>query len=599
MTPGSGHELILLLSALTDRRTRPSAAAALAQRLGAMDFLILLPDPELGILRPAPGFRQTLPGGSTWAELLARCEPGGEFRATVAYPHAQRLSSADVFIAPDGPVLMLIGGRPQVRASELAAAAETMLSLLRSEVREDVAAAKVQSSGDATRRATALASSLEQARAELAKNALALRDALSDAAGLNDELRLLNESLELRVQNEIAERMKAEAALRQSQKMEAIGQLTGGVAHDFNNLLTVVMGGLEAIQKHVAFIDPSAPAQRIERAATLAMQGAQKAATLTKRLLAFARRQPLDPKPIDAGQLVTGLADMLQRTLGEAVRLETVNGAGLWLTQADPSELENALTNLAINSRDAMPDGGRLTIETSNAYLDEAYVETITEPVTAGQYVLIAVSDTGFGIPEDVLTQVFEPFFTTKEVGKGTGLGLSQVYGFVRQSSGHIKIYSELGEGTTVKIYLPRLNSAQTPDPLSGSPEPESVHGGSETILVVEDHDELRAFSGAVLSDLGYRVLSASSGSEAINLVRSERIDLLFTDVVLPEGMNGRHVAEAALTVQPGLKVLFTTGYTANAIVHNGRLDAGVQLISKPFSASALGVRVRKLLDQA
>lgn len=596
--PCNGHDLITLFSALADRRSRSTEAAALAKRLGALDFLILLPDPELGILRPAPGFRQTLPGGPTWAELLARCATGGEFHATVAYPEAGRLSSADVFIAPDGPVLLLFGGQPQLRASELADAAETIIALLRSEVREETASASAQSSGDATRRATTLALSLDRARADLANNALALRNALSDAARLNDELCLLNETLELRVRNEIAERMKAEAALRQTQKMEAIGQLTGGVAHDFNNLLTVVMGGLEAIQKHVTFVEPSSPAQRIERAASLSMQGAVKAATLTKRLLAFARRQPLDPKPIDAGQLVTGLADMLQRTLGETIRLETVNGAGLWLTQADPGELENALMNLAINSRDAMPDGGRLTIETSNAFLDEVYVDAITEPVSAGQYVRIAVSDTGCGIPEDVLAQVFEPFFTTKEVGKGTGLGLSQVYGFVRQSSGHIKVYSELGEGTTVKIYLPRLVSPQTSDPLDRSPESESVHGGSETILLVEDHDDLRAFSVGVLSDLGYRVLAAASGREAIDLAKSERIDLLFTDVVLPDGMNGRHVADAVAAIQPQAKVLFTTGYTANAIVHNGRLDAGVQLIGKPFSASTLGLRVRKLLDQ-
>ena len=425
-----------------------------------------------------------------------------------------------------------------------------------------------------------------------------LLEARRRADTLAAELRALNTELEARVLEEVAERMKAEAALRQTQKMEAIGQLTGGVAHDFNNLLTVVMGGLEAIQKHVALVEPSPPVQRIERAATLSMQGAQKAATLTKRLLAFARRQPLDPRPIDAGRLVTDLADMLQRTLGETVKLETVNGAGLWLTAADPSELENALVNLAINARDAMPDGGRLTIETSNAFLDDAYVETITEPVSAGQYVLIAVSDTGCGIPEDLLVQVFEPFFTTKEVGRGTGLGLSQIYGFVRQSSGHIKIYSELGEGTAVKIYLPRLNASPPPASLDGSPEQESLHGGEETILVVEDHDDLRAFSVAVLLDLGYRVLSAASGKEAISLVKGERIDLLFTDVVLPEGMNGRDVADEALAIQPGLKVLFTTGYTANAIVHNGRLDAGVQLLSKPFSASALGVRVRKLLDE-
>jgi len=424
-----------------------------------------------------------------------------------------------------------------------------------------------------------------------------LLDARRRADSLAEQLRTLNAQLEERVAEEVAERMNAEAALRQAQKMEAIGQLTGGVAHDFNNLLTVVMGGLEAIQKHVGLIEPSPPAQRIDRAASLSMQGAQKAATLTKRLLAFARRQPLDPKPVDAGNLVTGLADLLQRTLGETVKLETVSGAGLWLTQVDPAELENALMNLAINARDAMPAGGRLTIETSNAHLDDAYVETITEPVRPGQYVLIAVSDTGIGMAEDILTQVFEPFFTTKEVGKGTGLGLSQAYGFVRQSSGHIKIYSEVGEGTTVKIYLPRLIAGQVEELPDANPAQEA-HGGAETILVVEDHPDLRAFSVSVLSELGYRVLAASAGPEAVYIVKKERIDLLFTDVVLPDGMNGRQVAEAVNAVQPGVKVLFTTGYTANAIVHNGRLDAGLQLLSKPFSASALANRVRRLLDQ-
>lgn len=600
MTPESRHDLVILLSALAESRTRASEAAALAERLGAMEFLILLPDPELGTLRPAPGFRQTLPGGPSWTELLKRCAKPSEFRATVAYPDAGSLTPADVLVAPDGAVLALIGGQAQVRVSELADAATMVLALLRSEIREAAATASARASGDMTRRATALASSLDRARADLARNAIALKDALSEAARLNAELRLLNETLELRVQEEIAERMQAEAALRQAQKMDAIGQLTGGVAHDFNNLLTVIMGGLDGIRKHVAVLEPSAPAQRIERSAALSMQGAQKAAALTKRLLAFARRQPLDPKPIDAGKLVTSLADLLQRTLGETVSLETVSGAGLWLTQADPVELENALVNLAINARDAMQGqgGGRLTIETSNAFLDHDYVETITEPVSPGQYVLIAVSDTGCGMPEDVLTQVFEPFFTTKEVGKGTGLGLSQVYGFVRQSCGHVKIYSEVGEGTTVKIYLPRLSDAGAADVPERGSDAAVVHGGTETILVVEDHEDLRAFSVATLLDLGYRVLSAGSGSEAMDLLRREQFDLLFTDVVLPEGMNGRRVADAAREIQPHLKVLFTTGYTANAIVHNGRLDAGVELLNKPFVASALGARVRKILDQ-
>ena len=284
-----------------------------------------------------------------------------------------------------------------------------------------------------------------------------LLEARRAADRANAELRELNVHLEARIAEAVQERMKAEEALRQAQKMEAVGQLTGGVAHDFNNLLTVIMGGLETVQRQLPALQGQAAAERIARAVRMASHGAERAATLTARLLAFARRQPLDPKPLDAARLITNLADLLQRTLGETIRLETVSGAGLWRTQADPSELENALVNLAVNARDAMPHGGRLTIETGNAFLDEDYVSQVPEPVSAGQYVLIAVSDTGTGMAPETLAQVFEPFFTTKDIGKGTGLGLSQVYGFVRQSGGHIRIYSEPGEGTTVKIYLPRL----------------------------------------------------------------------------------------------------------------------------------------------
>jgi CheY-like chemotaxis protein len=380
--------------------------------------------------------------------------------------------------------------------------------------------------------------------------------------------------------------------------MEAIGQLTGGVAHDFNNLLTVIMGGLETISRQTTELPQGAATGRIQRSAAMAAHAADRAATLTARLLAFSRRQPLDPKPVDPGRLVTGLADMLQRTLGETVALQTVVGAGLWRTLADPAELENALVNLAVNARDAMPGGGRLTIETSNAYLDETYVASIPEPVGAGQYVLIAVSDTGAGMDEDTLARVFEPFFTTKAVGKGTGLGLSQVYGFVRQSGGHVRIYSEVGEGTTVKIYLPRLAGAASPAEIEERAASIADVRGDETVLVVEDHEDLRAYSVSVLTEAGYRVLEASSGPEALALLaRGSRVELLFTDVVLPDGMDGRRLADEAAKRNPRLKVLYTTGYTRNAIVHNGRLDPGVQLITKPFTSADLTAKVRQVLD--
>ena len=407
------------------------------------------------------------------------------------------------------------------------------------------------------------------------------------------DLQQLNETLEQRVAAEVAERSKAEAALRQAQKMEAIGQLTGGVAHDFNNLLTIVVGNLEMLLRHLP-ID----AARMRRAADNALQGAHRAAALTQRLLAFARQQPLDPKAVDANKLVSGMSELLRRTLGETISLEAVLGGGLWQTQADPNQLENAILNLAVNARDAMPDGGRLTIETANAHLDKAYVADIAEPVPPGQYVQISVTDTGSGMDQATMSRVFEPFFTTKEVGKGTGLGLSQVYGFVRQSGGHVRIYSELGEGTTVKIYLPRHHSIGNDVADTEEVSSPAEHGEGETILVVEDEEKLRAYAVEALGELGYRVITAPDGPTAIDLLAQEKaIDLLFTDIVLPGGINGRQLAEQALKQRPQLKVLFTTGYTRNAVVHNGRLDPGVELIGKPFTFEELASSVRRLLD--
>ena len=389
---------------------------------------------------------------------------------------------------------------------------------------------------------------------------------------------------------------QARARLLQSQKMEAVGQLSGGVAHDFNNLLTIVIGNLETAQRQLGGLSGGV-ASRLTRALDNAMRGAQRAATLTQRLLAFSRQQPLEPKPLDVNQFIATEVDFLQRSLGETIAVEAVGSAGVWPVEVDAHQLEAALVNLAVNARDAMPDGGKLTIETSNAFLDQDYCRVNPE-VMPGQYVLIAVSDNGTGMTKDVAERAFEPFFSTKGVGKGTGLGLSQVYGFIKQSRGHIKIYSEVGEGTSVKIYLPRLlanidrsdEERQAADALEGP--------GHETILVVEDDRDVRAYLVELLRDLNYRVLSAHDAVAAFGMIETSdmRIDLLLTDVVLP-GMNGRQLAEQAKNRRPNLKVLFTTGYSRNAIVHQGRLDPGVAMIQKPITQDALAARIRDLLD--
>lgn len=401
------------------------------------------------------------------------------------------------------------------------------------------------------------------------------------------ELVVANNSL----REQIEQREKVEEALRQAQKMEAIGQLTGGVAHDFNNLLQVILGNLERLRRRT--MDPAEGNRLIDAA----LRGAERAATLTQRLLAFSRRQPLAPKVLEVNKLVTGMSDLLSRTLGENIRIETVLAGGLWRVSADENQLESALLNLAVNARDAMQGHGKLTIETANAYLDDAYVRN-EEEVKPGQYVMVAVSDTGSGMSKDVLDRVFEPFFTTKEIGQGTGLGLSMVYGFVKQSGGHIKLYSEVGEGTTVKLYLPRLLTPadQTERQNTITTLPRGDH--HELILVVEDEEDVRALSVETLQELGYDVLQAKDGAAALRLVESQPgVRLLFTDVGLPGGLNGRQLADAARRSRPGLKVLFTTGYARNAIVHHGRLDPGVELISKPFSDTDLAHKVRQMLD--
>ena len=397
-----------------------------------------------------------------------------------------------------------------------------------------------------------------------------------------------------RLRAEAIERARAEDALRQSQKMESIGQVTGGVAHDFNNLLTVILGNLETLQRQLR--EPRQNPTAIDRSVAQAVRGSQRAAALTQRLLAFSRQQPLDPKPIDVNRLVAGMSDLLRRTIGEQIAVESVLAGGLWLVNADPNHLEIGILNLAVNARDAMPNGGKLTIETANSHLDEAYAAAQDE-VVPGQYVVVAITDTGTGMNQDTISRAFEPFFTTKDVGHGTGLGLSQVYGFVKQSGGHVKIYSELGSGTTVKIYLPRLHSAEhaaPAEPAVAAPLP----GRSETLLVVEDEDDVRAHTTGILRELGYTVVEAPNGKAALAaLAEHPEIVLLFTDVGLPGGMNGRQLAEAARSQRGDLEVLFTTGYARNAIVHDGRLDPGVQLLTKPFTYAALATKLRDILD--
>ncbi|MGO4513932.1 PAS domain S-box protein [Bradyrhizobium sp. 2TAF36] len=397
-----------------------------------------------------------------------------------------------------------------------------------------------------------------------------------------------------KVTRDITERREAEAALHaaqatmiRSQKLEAIGQLTGGVAHDFNNLLQVISGNLQLLSKDIA------GNARAEMRVQSALGGVARGSKLASQLLAFARRQPLEPRVVNAGRLLRGMDEMLRRALGGEIEVETVVAGGLWNSLIDPDQLENAILNLAINARDAMNGEGRLTIEASNAFLDDEYVRQ-HEDLSAGQYVMIAVTDTGAGIPPDILERVYEPFFTTKAEDKGTGLGLAMVYGFLKQSGGHVKIYSELGAGTTVKLYFPREVASE--DTLVGAPTGE-VQGGEETILVVEDDDEVREVAVSMLTELGYRVVKARDAASALVVVDSGiPIDLIFTDVMMPGTLRSPDLARKAKERLPNLAVLFTSGYTQNAIVHGGRLDPGVELLAKPYTREALARKIRHVL---
>jgi PAS domain S-box-containing protein len=405
------------------------------------------------------------------------------------------------------------------------------------------------------------------------------------------ELAYLATSLETEVQQRTQELMAAEEALRQSQKMEAVGQLTGGLAHDFNNLLTGVSGSLELLQVRIA----QGRLKDVDRYVTAAQGAAKRASALTHRLLAFARRQTLDPKPTDVKRLVGGMEELIRRTVGPEIMVESLmSTAGLWPTLVDPGQLENALLNLCINARDAMPDGGKITIETRNSWLDERIARDLD--LSSGEYVSLCVSDTGTGMAPEVIAKAFDPFFTTKPVGQGTGLGLSMIYGFAKQSGGQVRIHSELGHGTVVCIYLPRhLGPVETAELSPELPDARRVEGG-QTVLVVDDEPIVRMLVSEVLKDAGYIVIEAADGAAALKVLQSNaRVDLLVTDVGLPGGMNGRQVAEAARVLRPSLKVLFITGYAENSVLGPGQLDAGMHILNKPFSMEAITGRVKEL----
>lgn len=388
---------------------------------------------------------------------------------------------------------------------------------------------------------------------------------------------------------DVSDRATLEDRLRQAQKMEAVGQLTGGIAHDFNNLLTIILGNTEILEEELSDLP------HLQRLAKMSLDAADRGADLTSRLLAFSRTQALQPKVLDVAPLIQGMDGLLRRTLPENIDIEIVQSGGLWKIEADASQLESALLNLSVNARDAMPSGGSLIIEMANAMLDDDYAAKETD-VTPGQHVVIVVTDTGTGMPPDVLTKVFEPFFTTKEVGKGSGLGLSMVFGFVKQSGGHIRVYSELGEGTAIKMYFPR--SRTEPESTAIVSPGREVTGGTENILVVEDDGAVRAYVTAQLQSLGYNVIEARAATEAMQVLhQTTEIDLLFTDVVMPGGMGGRELADAARKLRPNLKVLFTSGYTENSIVHQGRLDPGVKLLNKPYRREQLASKIREVLD--
>jgi PAS domain S-box-containing protein len=420
---------------------------------------------------------------------------------------------------------------------------------------------------------------------------LAVSRDITEQKRIEGELRELNDTLERRIEERTRELRASEDQLRQSQKLDAIGQLTGGVAHDFNNLLTGISGSLEILQTRLArgqFTD-------VDRFISAAQGASKRAAALTHRLLAFSRRQTLDPKPTNANRLIEGMEDLVRRTVGPSIEVETVLAEDLWITLCDVSQLENSILNLCINARDAMPDGGKLTIQTANTSLDGRAARE--KDMVAGQYVMVCVTDTGIGMAPEVIERAFDPFYTTKPMGQGTGLGLSMTYGFAKQSGGQVRIYSEVGRGTTMRIFLPRHAGEEDAESLPAQLTEAPRAQAGETVLIVDDDEAVRMLVAEVLQELGYGAIEAADGTSGLNVLQSNaRIDLLITDVGLPGGINGRQIADAARVRRPGLKVLFITGYAENAVVRNGYLEAGMQIMIKPFTMEALATRIQDVI---
>ena len=588
---------IELLNGLAERSRRQEVAAELARYWGVEAVLVLIRDTELGVLRPAPGFRQTLPGGPTWRDFLAGCAQPGEHNGKVAFPDRDRVVLARAYVAEgDYGALFLIGGTPTLSYSQFERLPFPLLwALLQAETAQHAASGSVAAAREATQRATALAGALDRARTESQRTAADLKRALEEAARLNRELHELNETLEKRVRERTRElekqtedRLNAEAALLQARKMEAVGQLTGGVAHDFNNLLAVIIGNLDLIESGIGE-DP-----KLQRAVEMAHRAADQGARLTEQLLAFARRQVLRPQIIELKELLADYEPLLRRAIGEAVDLRMSFSPHPCYCRVDPVHLQTAILNLAINARDAMHSGGVLDIQIS--ICDAATLGSGGAP-SDGE-VCLTVSDSGTGMPPEVVERAFEPFFTTKAAGKGTGLGLSQVYGFVRQSGGRVAIDSETGAGTTIRIYLPLVSGTGARSDQGVERTGTAPILGSETILVVEDDPDVVEVALSLLAGLGYRTVLARNGAEALAILDStEELDLLFTDLVMPGGISGTDLARAARERRPGIKVLLTSGYAALEQADDVAQQE-LPFISKPYRQQSLAATIRTVLDQ-
>ncbi|HJU20067.1 MAG TPA: ATP-binding protein [Stellaceae bacterium] len=584
---------IALFNRLADRRQREAAAAELARHWRAEALIVFIPDRELGTLRPAPGFRQTLPGGPEWRHFLAACRQPGEHRGAVPFPERGHNRAICAHVGADGAVLALLGGTPTLSRDEFARLPFPLLSaLFCAEAAETAAAGLAAASREATRRATALTAALDCARSETDAKAAELEAAVAEMVRLNRRLQDLNDTLEERVrergralERQTEERLKAETALHQMQKMDALGQITGGVAHDFNNVLAIIIGSLDLVET-LAGRNP-----RLLRAVAMAQGAAKRAARLIEQLLAFGRRQMLRPQTIDVNEAIRDYHTLLRRAVGEAVEIRTALSPIPCRVHIDPVQFETAILNLAINARDAMPSGGILEIET-------AVCRGEPPGLAPGDHVRVTVRDHGQGMPAELVGRAFEPFFTTKPMGKGTGLGLSQVYGFVRQSDGRVELESGLGKGTAVRIYLPLHSAPPRPTPGREAAEPAPRSAAAETILVVEDDPDVRDIALSNLEGLGYRTLVAQNGAEALAMLnRNPEVDLLFTDLVMPGGVSGRELARAACRLRPGLKILLTSGYAAPSEDDGAHED--FPLIPKPYRQRDLAAKIRDVLDGA